>query len=96
MVDDIEGPDYVKAVHHLDAEVKIENKQISDQQRVIVNRNGILRLQTMLKISVSGCYNQQTQAFLEYTAYFTVFWAIAYHCFISTTILTCLGFWFIA
>lgn len=64
MVDDIEGPDYVKAVHHLDAEVKIENKQISDQQRVIVNRNGILRLQTMLKISVSGCYNQQTQGIL--------------------------------
>lgn len=53
-VDDIEDDEYVEVVKKLDSQVKIENSKIEDQPRIVVNRTGILRLQTMLKVPVRG------------------------------------------
>ena len=64
VVDDIEGPDYVKAVRQLDAQVKSQNRKIEDKNRLIINRNGILRLQLMLKIPLRGYNHQNPQCIL--------------------------------
>ena len=63
-VRDIEGNDYVDVVNELDAQVRTQKIQLIDERRVVVNRNGILRLQTMHKIPIRGFTHKQPQCIL--------------------------------
>lgn len=59
IVDDIENQDYVNVVHQLDYQVIQQNSCVNDHCRLVHNRNGILRLQNMLKIPITGFDNNQ-------------------------------------